>query len=386
MFSPVDQNGSFCFDRVIKRGRVNRRVKNKGAWKPSWKPAYLVLRPNLLSVYQNADETDLKASITLSEVNAVAPVRKAHTENVFGVFSPSKNYHFQGLSAADAADWIANIRVEARTEEEDDFDLLTPHFSQRHGDASNTYESTDLSADELANAPGSPERTLASTRSRPRTGSQLGQTRQRGTSTLQEYSGNEQFTTSHSDFSDSLGNSLPRTSALSLHRPPLLTPIASSQQLNGPSASKPATHLPLPATPHHDPTTDPERVIRQGYLQVLKSYKTGVKGWKWIWLVLRPRSIAFYKDDQEYSAVKIFPMDAIINAAEIDPLSKSKKYCFQIIMDDKSYRFCTPSEDDLAKWLGALKSVLTKRHEVEKALAKGKEKGIVDATSALTLR
>ncbi|EXJ84498.1 hypothetical protein A1O3_05167 [Capronia epimyces CBS 606.96] len=386
VFSPVDQNGSFCFDRVIKRGRVNRRIKNKGAWKPSWKPAYLVLRPNLLSVYQNADETDLKASITLSEVNAVAPVRKAHTENVFGVFSPSKNYHFQGISAVDTTDWIKHIRLEARTEEEDDFDLLTPQFSQRYTDMSNTYESTDLSADDVANTPRSPERTSAAVQSRPRKGSQLAQPHQRRASTLQEYSGNEQFTTSHSDFSDSLGSSLPRTSGLPLHRPPLLTPIASSQQLNGPSDPKMSTHLPPHGMPYHDPTSDLERVIRHGYLQVLKSYKTGVKGWKWIWLVLRPRTLAFYKDDQEYSALKIFPMDSIINAAEIDPLSKSKKYCFQIIMDDKPYRLCALSEDDLAKWLGALKSVLSKRHEAEKALAKGKEKDMVDATTALSLR
>ncbi|EXJ94212.1 hypothetical protein A1O1_02605 [Capronia coronata CBS 617.96] len=386
VFSPVDQNGSFCFDRVIKRGRVNRRIKNKGAWKPSWKPAYLVLRPNLLSVYQDADETDLKASITLSEVNAVAPVRKAHTDNVFGVFSPSKNYHFQGMSAADTADWITHIRIEARTEEEDDFDLLTPQFSQRYADTSHTYESTDLSADEVAIASGSPERTQTAIRSRPRTGSQLAQSRQRRASTLQEYSGNEQFTTSHSDFSDALASSLPRTSALSLHRPPLLTPIASSQQLNGPGDPMTTVHMPPPATPQRDATSDPERVIRHGYLQVLKSYKTGVKGWKWIWLVLRPRSLGIYKDDQEYSALKIFPMDSIINAAEIDPLSKSKKFCFQIIMEDKSYRFCASSEDELAKWLGALKSVLTRRHEAEKALTKGKERGIVDATAALSLR
>ena len=104
VFSPVDQNGSFCFDRVIKSGKVHRRVKNKGAWKPSWKPAYLVLRPNLLSVYHNPDETDLKASITLSEVTAVSRVRKAHTDNVFGVFSPSKNYHFQCMSDLETED------------------------------------------------------------------------------------------------------------------------------------------------------------------------------------------------------------------------------------------------------------------------------------------
>lgn len=386
VFSPVDQNGSFCFDRELRRGKVNRRIKNKGAWKPSWKPAYLVLRPNLLSIYQNEDETDLKASITLSEVTAVAPVRKAHTENVFGVFSPSKNYHFQGLSAQDVADWIAHIRAETRTEDDDGLDILPPKLSQAHHDASN-YESTDLSADDQPNAPGSPGPLSTTARGRARTGSNLAR-QQRRTSNLQEYSGNEQMTTSHSDFSDVLGSSLPKNATMSLSKPPALTPIASSQQLAPKSDTKPP--VPTTTVPSAETNQDPERVIRQGHLQILRSHKTGVKGWKWIWVVVRNGGISFYKNEQEYSAVKIFNMDNVITAAEIDPISKSKRYCFQVIMEDKSYRFCAPDEDELAKWLGALKSVLSKRDAAVKAKAKGKAKAmpadLLDVTASLSLR
>ncbi|KAJ9633780.1 uncharacterized protein PV06_07428 [Exophiala oligosperma] len=384
VFSPVDQNGSFCFDRVIKSGKVLRRVKNKGAWKPSWKPAYLVLRPNLLSVYQNADETDLKASITLSDVNAVAPVRKARTENVFGVFSPSKNYHFEGLSTKDTAEWITQIRLEARTDEDEDLDLSAPQFPHRDAEPFNTYESTDMSADEVLSGRISNDGHSAVTQNRPRKGSQLAQ-HQNAPSTLNEYSGNEQFTTSMSDFSDALGSSLPKNSASSLHKHPALTPIASSQQL----ASSSKTKLPPQAgllSSSADATTDPERVIRHGYLQILKSHKTGVKGWKWLWVVLRARSLAFYKNDQEYSAVKVFPISSVINAAEIDPVSKSKKFCFQIIMDDKTYRFCAGDEDDLERWLGALKSALSKRHDAERALAKGKGKVAPEAAINIPVR
>jgi hypothetical protein len=386
VFSPVDQNGSFCFDREIRRGKVNRRIKNKGAWKPSWKPAYLVLRPNLLSIYQNEDETDLKASITLSEVTAVAPVRKAHTENVFGVFSPSKNHHFQGVSAQDAADWIAHIRAETRTEDDDGLDILPPKLSQGHQDASN-YESTDLSADEQPNGPGSPDPLSTTARSRARTASNLAR-QQRRASNLQEYSGNEQMTTSHSDFSDVLGSSLPKNAAMSLSKPPVLTPIASSQQLAPKSDIKPP--VPTTTTSSAETSQDPERVIRQGHLQILRSHKTGVKGWKWIWVVVRNGGISFYKNEQEYSAVKIFNMDNVITAAEIDPISKSKRYCFQMIMEDKSYRFCAPDEDELAKWLGALKSVLSKRDAAVKAKAKGKAKAmpadLLDVTASLSLK
>ncbi|OQU94306.1 PH domain-containing protein [Cladophialophora immunda] len=394
VFSPVDQNGSFCFDRVIKSGKVHRRVKNKGAWKPSWKPAYLVLRPNLLSVYQNPDETDLKASITLSEVTAVARVRKAHTEHVFGVFSPSKNYHFRGMSETDTEDWIMHIRLEARTDEDNDLDLTAPHLSSKAGDLSNTYESTDISADEMHRAPGSPEGLSKATQNRPRNGSLLANSHRRP-SNLQEYSGNEQFTTSHSDFSDALGSSLPKNSSSSLGKQqPALSPIASSQQLSSKVEAKGNAQLPQPPLPS-EPVTDPERVVRQGHLQILKSHKTGVKGWKWIWVVLRSRSLSFYKNEAEYAAVKILPMHSIVNAAEIDPVSKSKNFCFQIITDDKTYRFCAPDEEDLDKWLGALKSVLSKRNEVEKVLAaksrdkereKGKGKASFEGAATLLLR
>ena len=76
---------------------------------------------------------------------------------------------------------------------------------------------------------------------------------------------------------------------------------------------------------------------------------------------------------QEYAANLILPLSNIINAVEIDPISKSKKHCMQIIVEEKSYRFCAPSEDALAEWLGALKSQLARRKEKEKEnqMAKG---------------
>jgi len=92
-------------------------------------------------------------------------------------------------------------------------------------------------------------------------------------------------------------------------------------------------------------------------------------------------------------------MHTIVNAAEVDPISKSKNFCFQIITDDKTFRFCASDEEELDRWLGAMKSVLSKRNGVEKVLAhqakekgKGKElenlkgKALVEATSALTLK
>jgi hypothetical protein len=55
-------------------------------------------------------------------------------------------------------------------------------------------------------------------------------------------------------------------------------------------------------------------------------------------------------------------MSQVINAGEIDPISRSKNFCLQIITEDRpTYRFCAPDEESLAKWLGALKSVVIGR-------------------------
>lgn len=65
---------------------------------------------------------------------------------------------------------------------------------------------------------------------------------------------------------------------------------------------------------------------------------------------------------QEYAAHLIIPLSTIISAVEIDPVSKSKAHCLQIIAEEKNYRFCAPDEEALAKWLGALKTHLARRN------------------------
>jgi len=367
-FSPVNKDGSFEFDRVIKSGRVHRRIKKKGAWKPSWKPAFLVLRPNLLSIYRNEDESGLSASVTLSDVTAVAPVKKTHTENVFGVFTPSKNYHFQGLSVRDTADWIERIGNEARVDTLDEVELASPSLPPAHGAKSSAYDTTDeFSADDRVEGLDSLDTTQGSAR-RPR-GSSRVSTTQKGPSYLNEYSGNE-MTTSHSDFSDVAAGSVPKSMASSLPRTSNLSPIASEPSLR-PNIGRNASQL-----SGFDVSADPERVIRQGWLQVLRT-KGSVKQWKTLWVVLRPKNLAFYKNEQEYSAVKLFSMSSVIDAAEIDPVSRSKRFCLQIILEDKAYKCCAPDDDALAKWLGALKSVLAKKKDSRK---------LVDAAATLSLR
>jgi hypothetical protein len=72
---------------------------------------------------------------------------------------------------------------------------------------------------------------------------------------------------------------------------------------------------------------------------------------------------------QEYSAQLIIPLSSIISAVEIDPISKSKPNCMELIAEEKRYRFCAPDEESLDRWLGALKSLLAKRKEADRKRA-----------------
>ncbi|KAL2864711.1 PH domain-containing protein [Aspergillus lucknowensis] len=346
-FSPVNENGSFEFDRVLKSKKVNRRVKPKHVFRAFWKPAYIVLRPNLLSVYEDEEATRLRASISLSEVTAVAPIKspRSSRQNVFAIFTASKNYRFQALSDKDMEDWIERIRAESRLIEDEE--ALFALSKKRDSIATNRqriYDTTDHSDTEYRERASSPEfsRDLSSSH------------RTRRLVTPHDYSGND--ITSYSEWSDGPGSN---ASVQSKSRPsiPDLSSSAPAIQQSG---------IPREASKNYELAAvwDPERVVCSGYLQCLR-IKGGVRHWKRLWVVLRAKNLAFYKNEQEYSAVKIIPMEQILDAAEVDPISRTKKFCLQIIAEEKIYRLCTPDEESLAKWLGALKSILVVRKKME---------------------
>ncbi|CRG83997.1 hypothetical protein PISL3812_01345 [Talaromyces islandicus] len=387
-FSPVNEYGSFEFDRVFKRGKVFCKIRSRHAFKSSWKPGYLVLRPNLLSVYKDEDEARLLLSITLTEVTAVAPVSSTRhpRDYTWSIFTPSKNYRFQSVSFQsvsdqDAEDWIERIRSELHVDEEEEAIIAESKSRPVHSSALSDPDDQQgvITASELSDF-GENEQQYP-----PRVTSplpELAKTASRGRNLpfIQEYSGNE--ITEFSDLSDG-----PDSQARAQQR--LSKPKVGGGGGGGASASNTASDQPhRPSLARESvssgPLGDPDRVIYQGYLQVLRS-KHGVRQWKKLWVVLRPISLALYKDDKEYCATRIIPMSQVITAAEIDPISRSKSFCLQIITDDRpSYRCCAPDEESLAKWLGALKSIIAARRKALLEKEKSTAGGVVPVIVATT--
>lgn len=372
--SPVNQNGCFEFDRVLKSGHVQKRTTKTR----TWKSVYLVLRPNTLFIYKSEKENKLRHKIYLSDLTAVAFLKdpKQKRKNVFGLFSPSKNFHLQTSNAQDCEEWVELIRKEARIEEEEEEMYLASPTIRRQSEMDSFFPNSlgsdahkppmDREAMMLSSSPEPADLLPTPFASPLRTSSQ-------GIIDSGGWSGGE--VASHSDFSD---NDMPRPPRSTIDRLAVRPPPIRS-------AAPPIPALTTAATAHAPASRpgvairkdsqggplldDPDRVVWQGRLSLLRS-KGGVRQWKNCWAVVRPRNLILYKDESEYTALLIVPLYSIINVVDLDPISRTKKFCLQVITEEKSYRFAVREEESLLQCLGAFKSLLAKRKELEaKAVA-----------------
>jgi PH domain len=257
----------------------------------------MVLRPNVLSLYRDQNESKLRKKINLSEITAVASRKgpKQKRPNVFTLFSPSRNYHFQAASEKELHDWVDLIRTEARIDDdEEEMFLAHPETGPRSPVA---YQGHTRLIPNLG-GPRTFEDRYSTSPEPPgtRDGHGLSSNLERMVSHTVEFSGNE------SDFQNlsedgGLGALGQGTSSLSLSRP-------SRQDTDPTKADTNATAIP-PSPTRQAVEFDEERVIWHGYLLQLKS-AGGVRVWKKLWVVLRPKHLAVYKNDEVHHPLPIF--------------------------------------------------------------------------------
>ncbi|KAJ3494742.1 hypothetical protein NLG97_g3888 [Lecanicillium saksenae] len=340
--SLVNSNGCFEFDRVIKCGYVEKRTKTK-----QWKPVYLVLRPDYLSMYKNEKETKLRYQIHLADLNAVTFLKdpKQKRQNVFGLFSPSKNFHLQAHSLQDAREWVDLIRKDARLEEEEEEMFLASPLAR---------SLSPTAPAPCAIPPNSPE-----TFGPPAPGF-LGHR----DNSIVDSSGGE--IASHSDMSDTDFQRI-RGGSMESQMFPGHIEVGSIPLSTGlpyrPTAQRSTSQVSIA-----NQEQELDRVVWQGWLWQLKS-KGGVKQWKDVWAVLRRRNLILYKDESEYLAQWIVQLSVVVDVVDIDPVNKSKENCLQIITEEKSFKFCAHDEESLVQFIGAVKSLIAKRKALESRLA-----------------
>lgn len=323
-----------------------------------------MLRPNTLSIYKSDSESKLRHKVYLTDLSAVTMLRdpKQKRQNLFGLYSPAKNYHFEAKTAADAQEWIELIRQDARIEEEEEEMFLASPIIRRQ-----SYAPASMLARGPENTPAQRpdfDRFASSSPEpldmrRPKFGSR---STRRSSHPLEPAGMSGAELASHSDFSDTetqrpfgasaedLAVGFFSTSGIHMEPGSLNRPMLSNRNLSQVSGL--------------NAEQDPDRVVWQGWLWFLKG-KRGVRQWKDCWAVLRPRNLILYKDESEYTAYFILPLSAVVNTVDIDPVSRTKKHCMQIITDEKSYRLCAHEEESLVQCLGAFKSLLNKRKDLE---------------------
>lgn len=254
----------------------------------------IVLRPNTVSLYKDQDETKLRHQINLSEVTAVARQNdpKGKELHVFGLFSPSRNFHLAANTEREAQEWVELIRNEARIDEyEEDMIVMSPG-----GTGCNIFQGFERQLESRRDI-------IASSSSEAEFGQQTGSTippnnvySARRPSHNLIYSGNEHG--SFSDFSDAPAVGGFRTSAMSLSNNGLegLHTHARDGIVND-DDDRPTTRHNASQVSGVGGEPDSERVVCHGWLYLLKS-KGGVRQWKKVWVVLRPKTLALYKNEE----------------------------------------------------------------------------------------
>jgi hypothetical protein len=203
-----------------------------------------------VSIYADPEHTRLRHSIDLSDITAVARKRQTKRPNaaLFTIFTPPRNFHFDARSEEEADQWVYQIRSAAKVDDWESW-LGT---SDDEGETNTGNVSTQTGR-------------KVSTSSRvPHQGA----------------------------FGASVGSFSSISSAGAANFPGSSVSLSISAAIEGAARSEALRSVSAAAVEVHQ-----ERVLRNGKLYLLKS-KGGVKKWKPVWAVLRPKSLAIYPNEQ----------------------------------------------------------------------------------------
>ena len=181
------------------------------------------------------------------------------------------------------------IKREApQLDEDGPVNLGSPIARESHPDRQSGYERWGSSSPEPLEVPGRPSTT--------RDGIRIPGIRRLSAHEL-EYSGDE--LAHFSDFSDTPPQSYAQASSFGsfVKRNERGIPKNGNAPYLTPMQLPPTARNVSESSGFHVDQRDHERVIWHGYLLCLKT-KGGVRQWKRLWVVLRPKNMAFYKNDE----------------------------------------------------------------------------------------
>lgn len=252
----------------------------------NWKKGWFVLRGDRLSSYKDHKEYKVHRQIFLSELTAVASLKDAKKDNVFGLFSPSRNYHLQAESQKEAEEWVELIRKAATLVEGEEELLLSPTINGALQSPTEREMRTSSSPEFSGNTYGTVQPMAIgglSSYTLDYSGADIG-----SCSSLSDGARISQLSLSHPD---PLSTTTAATGATAN-----TTPGAESKSAPA-ELESPKQGVARNETGLSSRDLEQSRTVWHGYLYCLKS-KGGVKQWKKLWVVLRPVNITFYKSEE----------------------------------------------------------------------------------------
>ncbi|KAI8094839.1 uncharacterized protein B0P05DRAFT_568082 [Gilbertella persicaria] len=311
-------------EKVLKSGYLLKKGEKRRTWKKRW----FVLRTTKLAMYKDKKEYKLLRIIDLHEIHKVVQVTTKHKyKYVFAFVTAKRMYYVQANDQQDMDDWFSSVdkaKEQQRLYDADDDTGSTDRDQEFAKDVITSYKSNHA-----ANV-------IQNTRHKPNADKSppIDATKPMDIPTMTKQP-------SYRSASYSSENSYPLSpNSDHQHQLSMIEGVASSEDDEEYSVDK----------ANIESEENRNRVLIEGYLLKLGRNK----GWRKRWFVLRTDTLAYYEDDKEYSPHRIIPLHHIIDSLEIDPISKSKQYCFKIIIPKRSYVLCASSEADMDSWLNAL--------------------------------
>ncbi|KAI8090497.1 hypothetical protein BDF21DRAFT_357069 [Thamnidium elegans] len=307
-------------EKVLKAGYLLKKGEKRRTWKKRW----FVLRTTKLAMYKDKKEYKLLRIIDLHEIHKVVQMRTKHKyKYVFAFVTAKRMYYVQANDQEDMDDWfrlINQAKEDQRLYDVDDDTSSMDRDQEFAKDVITSYKSNHIIQNQRRRSSG------GGTYDTDLTTKPVDIPPKKPTVPLSEYS---------VGYTYPLSPSSDQTNQMSV-----IDGIASSEDDEEYGVDK----LNIQSEESRN------RVLIEGYLLKLGRNK----GWRKRWFVLRTDTLAYYEDEKEYSPHRIIPLHHIIDSLEIDPVSKTKQYCFKIIIPKRSYVLCASTENDMDSWLNAL--------------------------------
>lgn len=140
-------------------------------------------------------------------------------------------------------------------------------------------------------------------------------------------------------------------------------PTSNPRKISNSSALSSSTWTTNTTTASTIQPAQPEPVLEQGYLyRKRRHYHTWVKHYA----RLTPSTLSLYKSDSAAhlaaAPLKSFSIESLVDVVDQDEVSKKKEWCVLLIARDSQVQLAFKTEEELVRWLAALKLQIDKCH------------------------